>query len=1494
MSVDTLSTANKSDVIIPTDSNMNPISDESNPAYLAGALYEAGKFYVRSGHFMNLLQYRAVNYGKTTTVASEISAFFVSQVASPAAYDFDNPCPDDATRVTAYDVGKTAGVDDFATVTAAMTVPASIYINRLSCIQEDLNFCNSLLSIVGDKRMREKLREDSRNSGLALIGLLKTRAANVKPGEKTLATTEFSNFANATFIGELNLASFDKWYEEYEKLNRRVPPANRASALDTIGTIDAIMFGDTDNREMYAITLKVDAPAAGDLDARLQCVREMLQSRLTNLRIDAARTAKHGRAGAGSGGGSESMASLVSDLAAKGYSKKQIVAVVNAMNGPVKDPVKDLKTPSGGWVKAPRDADGRVTHWIDGMEPCPCKVGGGKHLRRDRSAGCTLADNGERAKSPGRGKSPSRERSGDKKQVSFDTGATQESKVAEFLNTAHANAPTGSRTGGSDPKISAQLNAFFNSRSNVVDLSQSARVSETLSDGGSLAPTFPPSSIANSNPSEANARSRDRRFVAFALVFAVLIGCLGVVFGLAVASSAPSVSVVPSDVPSSVGPRGALDGPSTPAVVPGDQLALAIHDPGARVATPAAVSSSAWIWLRYLAVVLLIASVVGPASSLADTVESATHFWRELITVVGYIGWAPLGTMFPRTSGVLIRAEMVASRAARAANALRREWPRTVSVLLAVSASAFSTGAWLARRDAVDLGPLANVTAASCSLDAVQLDVPLVGRSASFDVSFAGSPQVALNTTAAIQDQLTAKGGGVLPVVCMTTDSGASASSTDDCRRLVNCKPCDEVFGSASGSVAQASCQGDMPMLVKLTNGSVGRVVFTNVRCVPEFKYTLLSVMQIWREQRIDARFRDLLHLQLPPSADNQTVPFDPSFRLPTVVGVSEAALYTCPEVSGESSPSAAAPAAQSSPQSSLVGFHEPSSTAHVARMSAAQAGELIHRRSHLGNGKIKALFNVTSDATKNLTHAPKCTCVFCAQSRITKASHSSTLDASDHEPGIIHTDLKGPFAASIRGYKYAMFFVDEYSRYIFVEFLKSKDEAMAATERVLARFNSRVGVPLDEDGKPGARPSVRRLHRDHEGKLESHAFDTFRGQRRLDTSASPPHDHNLNPIAERAIRTIDEAATAMFAFSGASVGFWDDHVNHAVNWHNVSSSSIGTSVADAQLSPHQRFTLKQPSCMELCTIGARTVVLKPDPVRNKGTLSNRGWVGCFCGLSRTSIGCFTVWVPSEGKYVDSSSIQVDEEYFPWRGADAAQPLTPSTRVPRQPIPEALGGGGDNDDANDTTLRRVPTSLLNLFSGPYHRTNGLAERATSFGWRKIEQIDNDAEVGGGWQHDLLNDSSYTDLKQRCAAGDFDAMVVAFPCSTFSISRLFNATADGHDEGPPPVRDNLHPDGLPLSQIPANHHQELARANLLLDRTVELIVAARSSSAKSTIILENPADRTVKGSNQYDKAFARHGSLFATSAFASALTAIGLVKNKGSVAPGPWKGGQTFS
>ena len=69
------------------------------------------------------------------------------------------------------------------------------------------------------------------------------------------------------------------------------------------------------------------------------------------------------------------------------------------------------------------------------------------------------------------------------------------------------------------------------------------------------------------------------------------------------------------------------------------------------------------------------------------------------------------------------------------------------------------------------------------------------------------------------------------------------------------------------------------------TNGnkSVIQFHFTNVRCVPSFKYTLLSVDQIWEEQHITARFQDDRHLQLPASAGGFTIPYTPNRKLFTL-----------------------------------------------------------------------------------------------------------------------------------------------------------------------------------------------------------------------------------------------------------------------------------------------------------------------------------------------------------------------------------------------------------------------------------------------------------------------------------------------------------------------------------------------------------------------------------------------------------------------------------
>jgi len=193
-------------------------------------------------------------------------------------------------------------------------------------------------------------------------------------------------------------------------------------------------------------------------------------------------------------------------------------------------------------------------------------------------------------------------------------------------------------------------------------------------------------------------------------------------------------------------------------------------------------------------------------------------------------------------------------------------------------------------------------------------------------------------------------------------------------------------------------------------------------------------------------------------------------------------------------------------------------------------------------------------------------------------------MDTPDPEPGILHIDLKGPFPLSVTGkYRYAAFVIDEYSRFVFVEFLHDKSEVIEATKRVIAKFNALVGTPVDEKGVAISRPRVRRLHRDHEGGLESRQFETFRAHELLYSTTSAPHDHDLNPIAESTINVISTLATSYKSQSNAPIGFWPEMLRYAVEWHNaVPQGAVGSSTSNAQISPYQRFTLKLPKVMDL------------------------------------------------------------------------------------------------------------------------------------------------------------------------------------------------------------------------------------------------------------------------------------------------------------------------
>ena len=646
-----------------------------------------------------------------------------------------------------------------------------------------------------------------------------------------------------------------------------------------------------------------------------------------------------------------------------------------------------------------------------------------------------------------------------------------------------------------------------------------------------------------------------------------------------------------------------------------------------------------------------------------------------------------------------------------------------------------------------------------------------------------------------------------------------------------------------------------MPVVARDSANRRRRLVFRNVRLVPGFRYTLLSVRQLWHEQRIDARFADVNALVISTPGGEVRIPFSPSSALPVVDLSSSAtnsaggAAASAHALSAAAADAIATDARPPGASSRPLGFHRVGATAHIARLPAAQAAELLHRRSLLSVDKIRASPHTTSDAPRVLASASAVPpSAASASARIRRTPHSTTLSAPSPEPGVLHVDLK-ELVLSIGGYRYVVFAIDEFSRYVFIDFLKLKSEAADAVKRITAAFHATVGTPVDEQGHALPRPRVREVHSDREGKLMSALFRDFCADAGIHHTTSPPHDHDLNPIAERVIGLISEVATAVRASSGAPAGFWPWIISYVVEWHNSTVGSVGSSTADSHVTPHQRFTLRPPRVMDLASFGCRAVVLKPPTHQHKPSLSTRGWVGTFLGRSRHSKGAYDVLVGRT--VVTSSSVVVDEEHFDWApGGSKHHPLTAVSRSASQPPLAPLS----TEVASARPLASAPATydrtlrFLDFFSGPYARSDGLAGCLRDSGWKHVDMIDNDGEAGGGWAHDVLNDSKYKELRRLVSEGHYDAIHVGFPCSTGALSRLFDA--EGDDKGPPMVRNADHPDGIPEGEIDPKHIKELRNSNLLLERVVELCILARRSSASTRISFEQPADRSDKSSIAY--------------------------------------------
>ena len=331
---------------------------------------------------------------------------------------------------------------------------------------------------------------------------------------------------------------------------------------------------------------------------------------------------------------------------------------------------------------------------------------------------------------------------------------------------------------------------------------------------------------------------------------------------------------------------------------------------------------------------------------------------------------------------------------------------------------------------------------------------------------------------------------------------------------------------------------------------------------------------------------------------------------------------------------------------------------------------ELLHARlGHLSWSTLQRINNQVKPIPKRTLS----TCEGCLLGKSTRRTFKESHTRQTKPFALIHMDLAGPMRTrSIQGSFYYYVLVDDYTRFKWVLFIQTKDQA-------LERFKTFVTFITTQFNTP-----IRAVRSDRGGEFISSEFSKFLEEKGIYHQLTAPHSPQQNGVAERANRTIAEAARSMLQGAGMTNGFWECAVSTAVHVRNCAPSR-----ANDYVSPHERLFGNTPDLSYLRVFGClayrhiTTMRTKLEP-----TSERLVFVG-YEGSSKS----YKLWNPRTHRFVISTDVTFEETIFPLR----IEPPRPSQPVivpsaPPEPREYAELEIPDSDDEEDTPEVQPHTS----------------------------------------------------------------------------------------------------------------------------------------------------------------------------------------------------------
>jgi GAG-pre-integrase domain/Integrase core domain len=208
----------------------------------------------------------------------------------------------------------------------------------------------------------------------------------------------------------------------------------------------------------------------------------------------------------------------------------------------------------------------------------------------------------------------------------------------------------------------------------------------------------------------------------------------------------------------------------------------------------------------------------------------------------------------------------------------------------------------------------------------------------------------------------------------------------------------------------------------------------------------------------------------------------------------------------------------------------------------------------------------------------------------------------------LIHGDLCGPITPSTpAGNQYFLLMVDDYSRYMWIALLKSKDRTFQSFKEI------KVAVEVEVDTK------LKAFRIDRGGGFRSNEFISYCKQVGLKRYLTAPYSPQQNGVVKRRNQTVMAMARSMMRSMNMPAKFWGEAVTTALYILNRAPTK-----SVVRMTPYEAWHKQKPRVHHMRTFGCTSHVKKVDNRDEKLQPVVPRWCLLAMRVAQKNIVCMT------------------------------------------------------------------------------------------------------------------------------------------------------------------------------------------------------------------------------------------------------------------------------